>query len=164
MDGKKAKLCPICKLIVLESQDSEVCKDCGAYHHRKCWGITKQCGNEMCPSKRRKPSMAQKEDTHGKKVFCGNCGKELQAHQEFCPVCGAKRSVGHTEEASKAAVPVEEKQPKKEKQVDLSGKAETKEQVANAECKTVQKRFCGFCGNELKEGQIFCGKCGHSTV
>ena len=167
MSSYVLRLCPVCKLEILEKDEIKVCMDCGVAHHKLCWEKNKGCGNDVCTGKMKKTPEVPKTAA---RIFCGKCGKELRPGQEFCPGCGTARPGAPVKEAAKAAKKVTKenstKTVAKAAAVPAAAqKSDTPPAAASAVAPAAapaapKKRFCGKCGAELKPGQKFCGGCG----
>ena len=156
MSSYVLRLCPVCKLEILEKDEIKVCMDCGVAHHKLCWEKNKGCGNDVCTGKMKKTPEVPKTAA---RIFCGKCGKELRPGQEFCPGCGTARPGAAVKETAKAEE-VSKPAMKAAAPVAPAAAAPAAPAVPAAAPAAPKKRFCGKCGAELKPGQKFCGGCG----
>lgn len=139
--------CPVCGLVMKESDDVVVCPECATPHHRECWFKNGKCINadlhsesfvwtsepartDNTPEERKAeeapPAETEKKETvngfsDGDSIVCHICGSENPADALHCGGCGAL--FGETDEA---------------KQVK-----------------------CPFCGANNIEGSLRCSSCGN---
>lgn len=98
MSEERTSKCQICHSYLFEDDDTVICPDCGAPHHRDCWQTIGHCGlvadhgtdrqyDKVQKAEEEKQKQEQEqEETSRKCNFCGRTSKTKGA--DFCPYCG----------------------------------------------------------------------------
>ncbi len=134
--------CPVCGIVMNESDDIVVCPECATPHHRECWFKNGRCINEelhsetfvwspdSAPSESEpaetkpqetEPATSPVSDSSDGSIVCHICGSENPDDAVHCGSCGA-----------------------------LLGKTDETEQVE-----------CAFCGAKNPKGALRCTSCGN---
>lgn len=103
MNDYVGKPCPYCKSIFLPEDEIVVCRACGVYHHKDCWGKNQGCTTFGCPGVHKADETtpntfarqisfeqphAQTSTPSGSFLYCANCGKQHPRTALFCANCG----------------------------------------------------------------------------
>ncbi len=95
-ETKKCK-CQICHSYLFEDDDTVICPECGAPHHRDCWQTIGHCGLEdthgtdLQYDKQVKKEQERNKATEAEHIGrkCGFCGRTSKTEgADFCPYCG----------------------------------------------------------------------------
>lgn len=92
LEGRK---CVVCSAYLFEDDDVVICPECGAPHHRDCWGLVGKCklgefhGTENQYKYEPEEEEAEEETKTEEKAsfICRGCGAELPSDSNFCPYC-----------------------------------------------------------------------------
>ncbi|MCQ2449466.1 MAG: DUF2628 domain-containing protein [Clostridia bacterium] len=94
-EGQK---CPVCHAYLFEEDDIVCCPDCGAPHHRDCYGTIGHCaledthGTEQqyhTHTEEHQPVDSAEQTSNDEIARCQMCGEEYERTARSCPRCGA---------------------------------------------------------------------------
>lgn len=91
-EDTKNKQCQICKGYLFEDDDTVVCPQCGAPHHRDCWDTVGHCGveeNHGTDKQYDKQKNVNDDTSEAEVKTCRVCGRTSKASgTTYCPYCG----------------------------------------------------------------------------